>query len=262
MSFYQKVAEVEEKGESAAVCSVVRSTGSTPRHSGSKMLVFPDGSIFGTIGGGEIEHRVIDEALQVIKENTSKMLSYSLVDPQIGDPGVCGGQMEIFIEPIVPQPKLLVIGTGHVGKMVAHLAKWLGFEVAVSDDRAEFCNIDVVPEADEFYPCLMKDLPKSYRFTENTYIAITTRGSNVDVDGLPALIAQPFAYLGVIGSRRRWSVTRKTVIEKGIQEADLARIHSPIGLEINAETPKEIAISILAEIIMVRNGGNGKSMKA
>jgi xanthine dehydrogenase accessory factor len=226
------------------------------------MLVYPDGTFTGTVGGGEIEQRVIKEAVEAIKTNTNKLLSYSLVDPKSGDPDICGGQMDIYVEPIIPKPKVLIIGSGHVGKQVAHLAKWLEFEVAVSDDRIELCNQDYVPDADEYLPYPMQELPKKYAFTDNTYIIITTRGSNVDVEGLPELLKQPFAYLGIIGSRRRWLATRQGVLEKGITQESLQNVHSPIGLEIHAETLEEIAVSIMAEMIMVRNGGSGKSMKA
>ena len=115
---------------------VVRSKGSTPRHSGSKMLVYPDGSIVGTVGGGELENRVIREALDAISDGSSRMLEYQMSDPERGDPGVCGGQVEVYVEPFRPKPTIVVIGAGHVGKAVAHLAHWLGFWVILNDDRA------------------------------------------------------------------------------------------------------------------------------
>ena len=185
-----------------------------------------------------------------------------MVDPKQGDPGVCGGTLEVYVEPILPDPLVLIIGGGHVGKAVVHLAKWMGFRVAVSDDRTEFCNKEANPDADEFYPVLMEDLSKHLKFNKQTFIILTTRGANVDIDGLPNLLDQPFAYLGIIGSKRRWAVTQKALLEKGISAENLARIHSPIGLELNAETPEEIAVSIMAEILMLKNNGTGKSMKA
>jgi xanthine dehydrogenase accessory factor len=124
------------------------------------------------------------------------------------------------------------------------------------------CNKVSNPDADAFYPVPMADLSKNIKFTNQTYLVLTTRGASVDIEGLPELLDQPFAYLGVIGSKRRWTVTRKGLLEKGIREEQLSRVHTPIGLELNAETPEEIAVSILAEIIMLRNGGTGKSMNA
>ncbi len=262
MSIYQAVARLEEQNEAGALCMLVRSQGSTPRHASSKMLVYPDGHILGTVGGGELENRVITEALQAIRDGQPRLLQYSMTDPARGDPGVCGGQVEVFVEPIQPKPVLAVIGAGHVGKAVAHLAHWLGFRVAVNDDRPEFCTREAIPDADEFYPVTMEELPDHLKITPWTYLVLTTRGVNVDLPGLPALLDTPAAYLGVIGSRRRWATTRKGLLDSGVPVEKLDRVRSPIGLELNAETPEEIAVSIMAEIIMLRSGGSGKVMKA
>jgi xanthine dehydrogenase accessory factor len=253
-TLYQALAEIEANNETAALCTIVRSRGSTPRHATSKMLVYPDGKILGTVGGGEVENRVITEALQVIAEGRSKLLSYNMADPQKGDPGVCGGQLEVFVEPILPKPVLLLIGAGHVGKAVVHLAKWLGFYVIASDDRPQFCTPEAVPGADEYQAVPMSELPGRVKITPWTYLVLTTRGMNVDVEGLPALLDAPYAYLGIIGSQRRWAMAKKGLQEKRIPEALLDKVHSPIGLEIGAETPEEIAVSIMAEIIALRNG--------
>jgi xanthine dehydrogenase accessory factor len=260
-SVYKTLAELETKNESGALCTIVRSRGSTPRHVSSKMVVYPDGQIVGTIGGGQLESWVIAEARQVIAEGKPRLLSYNMVDPQRGDPGVCGGQLEIFVEPILPKPILVVIGSGHVGKAVAHLAHWLGFRVVVNDDRPEFCNAQAVPDGDEYYPVPMAELPNNFTITPWTYLVLTTRGVTVDVPGLPALLDTPAAYIGVIGSRRRWATTCKELLAGGIPAEKLARVRSPIGLELNAETPEEIALSILSEIVMLRNGGSGASMR-
>ena len=259
-SIYQALAELEQTHEPAALCTVVKSEGSTPRHVGSKMLVYADGHFLGTIGGGDLEHRVMDEAWMALADGQARHLHYNMADPSRGDPGVCGGQVEVFVEPILPPPLLVVIGAGHVGKAVAHLAKWLGFRVAVSDDRVEFCTPEVVPDADAFYPVTMDQLPAQVKLDKRTYLVLTTRGSNVDAAGLAPLLDSPAAYIGIIGSKRRWSVTVKALKDKGISEEKIARVHSPMGLELQAETPEEIAVSIMAEVLMVRNKGTGKGM--
>jgi xanthine dehydrogenase accessory factor len=260
MTIFQSLADLEKRNEPAALCTIVACQGSTPRHVGSKMLVYSDGRIEGSVGGGEMESRVIEEALQAISEGEARKLQYSMAEPERGDPGVCGGQVEIFVEPLQPRPVLVVIGAGHVGQAVAHLARWLGFRVLVSDDRPEFCNPEFVPDADEFYPVPMENLPEQVKITPWTYLVLTTRGVPVDVKGLPALLKTPAAYIGIIGSRRRWSTTYQELRSAGISEEQLARIRSPMGLELNAETPEEIALSILAEIIMLRRGGHGREM--
>ncbi len=260
-SIYQALAELEKNNEAAALCTVVKSEGSTPRHVGSKMLVYPDGKFIGTIGGGDLEHRVLDEAWMALGDGQPRLLKYSMVDPSRGDPGVCGGTVEVFVEPILPPPMVVVIGAGHVGKAVVHLAKWLGFRVAVSDDRAEFCTPEAVPGADAYYPCSMAELPNQLKVTRRTYIVVASRGSSLDAAGLPGLLRSQATYIGVIGSKRRWLTTVKALKEQGVDDDAINRVHSPIGLELNAETPEEIAVSIMAEILMLRNKGSGKMMK-
>jgi xanthine dehydrogenase accessory factor len=225
------------------------------------MLVFADGRSIGTVGGGDLEHRVMDEAWMAISDGQTRYLKYNMADPSRGDPGVCGGQVEVFVEPILPPATLVVIGAGHVGKAVAHLAKWLGYRVVVNDDRPEFCNPETVPDADEYLPFTMDKLPEHIKINKRTILILTTRGSNVDSAGLAPLLESAAGYIGVIGSRRRWATTVKAMKAKGISEEKIARVHSPMGLELQAETPEEIAISIMAEVLMIRDKGTGKSMK-
>lgn len=260
-SIYQALAELEKNNQSAALCTVTKSEGSTPRHVGSKMLVHPDGNFIGTVGGGELENRVIKAALESIQNETAQTLAYSMADPSRGDPGVCGGQVEVFVEPILPTPLLIVIGAGHVGKAVVHLAKWLGFRVAVSDDRAEFCTPESTPEADAYYPVAMDELPKHITIDKRTVLILTTRGSAIDAAGLSPLLDSAAAYIGIIGSKRRWATTVKALKDKGVSDEKIARVHSPMGLELQAETPEEIAVSIMAEVMMLKEKGTGKSMK-
>jgi xanthine dehydrogenase accessory factor len=259
-SVYSALAQLEQNNQAAALCTIIRCQGSTPRGLSSKMLVYSDGSIIGTVGGGEVENRVITEALDALQDGQPRVLPYSMVDPQRGDPGVCGGQLEVFVDPILPASTLVLIGSGHVGKAVAHLAQWLGFRVAVSDDRPEFCTPESVPSADEYYPVSIKELPTHLDITAWTYLVLTTRGSNVDIEGLPVLLESNAAYIGVIGSRRRWETTRQQLLAAGISKDVLDRVRSPIGLELNAQTPEEIAVSIMAEILMLRDRGNGLPM--
>jgi xanthine dehydrogenase accessory factor len=261
VSLFESLAELERGGGRGALATVIRVRGSVPRHVSAKMLVYPSGRIEGTVGGGEMERRVIAEALEVIARGEARIIRYTLSDPKEGDPGVCGGEVEVFVEPIRARPTLVVIGGGHVGKAVAHLAHWLGFRVAVSDDRPEFARAEAAPEADLYLACPLSDLPKRMTIDDQTYLVLTTRGVQIDVDGLPALLETPAAYIGVIGSRRRWEMCAQQLRELGVPEEKIGRITSPMGLELNAETPEEIAVSILAEIIQLRRGGTGKSMR-
>lgn len=250
---YQAIVDLENQNEAGAICTVIRASGSTPRGAASKMLVYADGSALGTIGGGEMESRVVSEALQAIREGKPRILEYSMVEPDRGDPGLCGGQLEVYVEPILPRPVLVVVGCGHVGKAVAYLAKWLGYRVLASDDRPDFCTPESIPDADQYLPVFMQDLPQTIKIHPWMYFVLTTRGVDIDVPGLSVLLEHEIAYIGVIGSRRRWETTKKKLLDAGISEEKLEIVRSPIGLDLGGETPEEIALSIMAEITLVRH---------
>ncbi|MCS7056858.1 MAG: XdhC family protein [Thermoflexales bacterium] len=250
-----------ERGEPCALVTVIRTSGSVPRHAGAKMLVAAEGTILGgTVGGGEMESRAIQLARQAIADGQPRTASYSLADLAKGDPGVCGGTVELFIEPLLPAPTLLIVGAGHVGRALTHLAKWCGFRVLVSDDRAELCTPEQCPGADAYLPGPLSARLAEVPLTPQTYVALVTRGYPIDVDALPGLLDSPVAYIGVIGSQRRWLTAAKALRERGMSDAALRRVRAPIGLELGAETPEEIAVSIMAEIIMLRRGGHGQPM--
>jgi xanthine dehydrogenase accessory factor len=253
--------EAQENGSTAALATVIRTQGSIPRHAGSKMLVRPNGEIVGTVGGGAMEARVVQDAQAAMTDGQTRIVSYTLNDLGAGDPGVCGGTAEIFIEPVAKPATLVVIGCGHVGKALAELGKWSGFRVVVSDDRPEYCNAQYIPGMHEYVVAKPSEVPQHVALSPNTYVAAVTRGLPVDIDLIPALLQAKIPYLGLIGSRRRWALTVKALEEQGVTQEALARVHAPIGLELQAETPQEIAVSIMAEIIMVMRGGSGKPMQ-
>ncbi len=259
---YEALLAAQTRGEPVALATVISVKGSVPRHEGSKLLVRADGSFVGTVGGGRLEALVIEEALAALADGQTRMPSYALNDLQAGDPGICGGTVQVFVEPIGSAPLLLVIGGGHVGKALADLGKWTGYRVALSDDRPEFCSPEYAPGLDQYVVCKPSEVPSQIAITSNTFIAAVTRGLPVDMELIPALLATRAAYVGLIGSRRRWALTVKALREqKGLTDEVMARVHAPIGLELNAETPKEIAISIMAEITMRRRGGSGQPMR-
>jgi xanthine dehydrogenase accessory factor len=257
---FERIAELRRKGQPVTLATVIQSKGSVPRHEGSKMLVFTGGRIEGTIGGGDMEARVIKEALKALENGRCCVLSYAFRDIEKGDVGVCGGEVQIFLEPISPPPKVIVVGGGHVGRAVAHLAHWLGFRVVLSDDRPHFATADAVPDADEHVPGPLSELPSRVELDQNSYVLLTTRGVPVDLEGLPALLNTSAAYIGVIGSRRRWEVCAQELRRRGVSDEKIARVTSPMGLDLDAESPEEIALSILAEIIMLRRNGSGKRL--
>jgi xanthine dehydrogenase accessory factor len=252
LSIWREIVELESNNQGAVLCTIIRSQGSVPRHAGSKMLVYADGGISGTIGGGELEGRIRAAAIEALQTGKTRVLEFNMSDPERGDPGVCGGQVEIYMEPIIPQPTLVIVGAGHVGRAVAYLANWLGFRLVISDDRQEFLEAEDFPQTKQLIHGRLEDLTDQLKITQWTYIVLTTRSVDVDVPGLPQILDSPAAYIGVIGSKRRWETTRQKLLEAGVGVQKIDQVKSPIGLEIAAETPEEIALSIMAEIIQIR----------
>lgn len=235
-----------------ALCTVVATQRSVPRRSGAKMLVYADGSTSGTIGGGEMESRVIAEALDALAARSPRRLAYALVDPASGDPGVCGGEVELYVEPHMPQSTLYLIGAGHVGKAVAELATWLGHRVIVWDDRPD--QLDDISGVEATHSGAIEDALAAHPIDEHTCVVMVTRNVDLDATLLPPLLATPAPYIGLMGSQRRWATTRAALTAAGVAEDQLARVRSPIGVDISAETPEEIAVSILAEVIAGEHG--------
>ena len=238
-----------ESHQPAALCLIVKTEGSVPRHVGSKMIVFENGQTQGSIGGGAVEESARKEAVASLKDAAPRFLQYDVMEDFSDEPGVQGGTVSAYIEPFLQKPTVVVIGAGHVGRSVVHLAKWLDFRVVVSDDREELCNPELIPGGDRYLPVKMSKIPELMEINAQTYLILITRHMEIDVEGLPALLKTSAAYIGLIGSKNRWNHTQKSLLEAGLSEVMVKRIKSPIGLAINAETPKEIAVSVMAEVI-------------
>ena len=249
MDFLDRLNTAKRDGKAVALCIVIETKGAVPRHAGSKMLVYAYGQTEGTVGGGELESRTVDAAIESLKNGRSKLLEYSLSAENPESAGVCGGEVKVYIEPQVTLPVLLILGAGHVGQAVARFGQMLDFRVIVSDDRKELCNTDLFPGKVELLPLPITEIPDHLTIDERVYVVGVTRGSEVDVEGLEVILQSSPAYIGLIGSKNRWAVTRQGLIERGVSSEKIAQVKSPIGLNIKAETPNEIAISILAEVI-------------
>ena len=250
---YEKLYESTKSGQPVCLCVVIETKGAVPRHAGSKMLVYPNALTFGSVGGGQVENETVDAALKALKTGQPEILRYTLDPKEKNAVGICGGDVTVYIEPQSVRPILLVLGAGHVGRSVAKFGQLLDFRVIVSDDRADLCTSEQIPGDVEFLPIPMQEIPAQLEINEQVYIVGVTRGSDVDVIGLPALLEHTPAYFGLIGSLKRWSTTKKALLDQGITRERIELIKSPIGIDIEAETPDEIAISILAEVISARN---------
>lgn len=249
MDFLDRLSEAKRNGRPVALCIVIETQGAVPRHAGSKMLVYSDGRTEGSVGGGDLELRTVEIALETLKSGQPRIVEHSLAAESPDAVGVCGGDVKVYIEPQVTQPILLILGAGHVGQAVAKFGQLLDFRVIVSDDRTELCTSDVIPGRVEFLPMPMAEIPDHMEINERVYIVGVTRGSSVDVEGLAPILEGSAAYIGLIGSKNRWIATQQGLIERGVNPEKFAQIKSPIGYYIKAETPDEIAISILAEVI-------------
>jgi len=252
---FAAVAEALDKGELAALVTIVAATGSTPQRVGAKMLVFPDGRLIGTIGGGCYENDAFWKAREAITTRKPQLVHYELDDDFAQETGlICGGQMSVYIEPIEPSPELYVIGAGHVGYHLATMAQDVGFQVHVVDDREKFASRERFPNATEV---VTEDIPAWLERTKlpaHAYVVIVTRGHTNDLDALRALAPRELRYVGLIGSRAKVARISDQLLSEGMAPEVLTQVHAPIGLEIGAVSPQEIAVSILAELIAVKHG--------
>lgn len=254
MDIYKKIVELQDKQIPSALVTVLRTKGSVPREAGSKMIVLESGQIIGTIGGSSVEARVIDEAVAAIQSQKISIVNHDLFDEEEKDTGmVCGGTMEFLIEPLNPGEKLYVFGGGHVALPVVQIASKVGFNITVIDERSEFASAERFPEAKNCIQALPGQFADDLELTEQDYVVIVTQGHKDDYSVLKGLIKKQYCYLGLIGSK----VKRKEVFDKlrsndGVSEEQLKKVHCPIGIDIGSETPEEIAVSIVAELIKIR----------
>jgi xanthine dehydrogenase accessory factor len=249
-----------ERGEEVALVTIVSSTGSTPQRVGSKMLVYADGRTVGTIGGGCYEHDAFWKAREAITSRRPLNVHYELTDDIAEESGlICGGQMEVFIEPVEPAPDLYIFGAGHVGYFLGRMAHETGFRVHVIDDREKFASTERFGDGIDV---VVDDIPgwlAAHQLPPTAYAVVVTRGHKHDIDALRALVASPLRYVGLIGSKAKVKRIYDALRGDGIGPDALRPVHAPIGLDIGAITPQEIAVSILAELIGVKHGRLGEA---
>jgi xanthine dehydrogenase accessory factor len=252
---FAALAEALERGQEVALVTIVAAHGSTPQRVGAKMLVYPDGRTVGTIGGGCYENDAFWKAREAITNRRPLNVKYELNDDFAQETGlVCGGQMEVFIEPVEASPDVYVFGAGHVGYFVAKLAHEVGFRVHVVDDREKFASSERFGEGIDV---IVDNIPQwlaAHTLPPTAYAVIVTRGHTHDLDTLRALSAAPLRYLGLIGSKAKVRRIFDALLEEGTPAQALEGIHAPIGLDIGAITPQEIAVSIVAELIAAKHG--------
>ena len=252
---FHAVGEALQRGEPAALVTIIRTQGSTPQRVGAKMVVFADGRLVGTIGGGCYENDAFWKARQSLRTRKPEVVRYELSDDIAEESGlICGGQMEVYIEPIEAAPHLYLVGAGHVAYHLARVAASAGFHIHVLDDREKFASADRFPEAVEIAVDSIPAWLARTTFPASAYVVILTRGHRYDLDALRALVPRELRYLGLIGSRAKVARLHEALQAEGLPSERLRAVHAPIGLDIGAVTPQEIAVSILAELIAVKYG--------
>lgn len=255
---FQKIVELLEDRERIALCIIVEKKGSGPRDVGAKMIVCSDGRTIGTIGGGILERMIVQEALKIIEENRSREITFSLGGEEGIETGLmCGGSIKIFIDVLNPKPRLIIIGSGSIAKPLAEVASIVGFEILIVDSNGKTATRDRFPMASRII--LRESLVKGVieaELRKNDFVAIVHGNIKDEYEVLKEVLKLKPKYIGLLGSRRKSLEFKKKLIEDGFKVEDVEKIYSPIGLDIKAETPEEIAISIMAEVIMVLRGKN------
>jgi xanthine dehydrogenase accessory factor len=253
---FEEIARIKRERLIAALATVVSGETGVPGKTGFRMLVYPDGKILGTVGGGLLEAKVRQEALRCIQEKMSRLLKLELDQTALGIGILCGGKAEVFVEPILPVSSIFIFGGGHIASPLAQFAKALEFAVVVIDDREEFASRDRFPTADEVKPGDFSNITKSLEFHSNDCVVIITHGHQHDEAVLKECLSKKNrpGYIGMIGSKAKVSTVFSRLKQQGVSEELLASVNAPIGLDIGAKSPAEIAISIMAEIVAHKYG--------
>lgn len=262
MDLYEEIVDLRRQGRRAALATITNVRGSIPSFNAAKMLVRDDGSILGTIGGGCVEADVWQAAREVMEQEKPRTLTFNLNQNPKYDTGlVCGGTLEVYVEPILPIPQLYLFGAGHVANNVFKVARLAGFDVTVVDDREAYANRERFPEAREVIAEDFELALKKVEPTECSFIVIVTRGHRDDMRVLRWAVRTPARYIGMIGSKRKVLTTYKELENEGLSPQLFERVKAPVGLEIGAVTPEEIAVAIVAEMIAFRRNADVASIE-
>jgi xanthine dehydrogenase accessory factor len=253
MDIYEEIVQLRREGRRGALATIINVQGSIPSFETAKMLVRDDGTIAGTIGGGCVEAEVWQAAKEVMQEEKPRSLTFNLNNNPKYDSGlVCGGTLEVYIEPVLPASTLYIFGAGHVALNLYKVARMAGFDIIVVDDREAYANRQRFPEAKDVYAEDFDRVLNQLSPNETSYLVITTRGHRDDMRVLRWAVETPARYIGMIGSQRKVIAIYKELEREGIAREKLERVYAPMGVDIGAITPEEIAVSVAAELIAVR----------
>jgi xanthine dehydrogenase accessory factor len=250
LELYEEIVRLSRCGDAYVLATVVAHGGSSPRKAGAKMLIRKDGSSIGSIGGGRVEQETIAAGLQALTAGASRLLEFVLTEEH---GFVCGGRMTVFVEPCGQRPLLVLFGAGHVGRAIAPLASGCGFRVTVVDERPDCSVHDLLPGADRILCCPVSEAFEQLHFDRETSVIIATPGHLSDFDAVRGCLATDAGFIGLLGSRRKREALMQTLGQEGFDSEQCSRIVTPVGLDIGAQTPEEIAVSIVAQLISLKN---------
>ena len=263
MDIYEEVVRLRRLGQKCALATIVQVNGSIPSYESAKLLVREDGSMAGTIGGGCVEAEVWNAAREVMETERARQMNFSLGQDAAYDNGlICGGQLSVFVEPVVPQPRAFIFGAGHISKSISKVATLAGFASVIVDNREAFANKERFPEADEIFAEEYEDVFPKLAVRDTSYVIIVTRGHRDDMRVLRWAVETNAKYIAMIGSKRKVIGVVKELEKEGIQRSVFERIFAPMGFEIGAITPEEIAVSVVAEMIAVRRAPDSEWRQA
>ncbi len=255
MDVFEELVRLRRLGQKCALATIVGVRGSIPSYQNAKLLVREDGSMAGTIGGGCVEADVWNAAREVMQTGKPKRLEFNLGQDAAYDNGlICGGQLEVYVEPVLPVPRAFIFGAGHISKSLSKVLALAGFSAVVVDDREAFASRERFPDADEVHAAEYEEIFPRLGINENSYVIIVTRGHRDDMRVLKLAVGTPARYLAMIGSKRKVIGVIRELEKEGVPRAAFERLHAPMGLDIGAESPEEIAIAVAAEMIAVRRG--------
>jgi xanthine dehydrogenase accessory factor len=253
MGVYDELVRLRRLGQKCALATIVQVNGSIPSYESAKLLVREDGSMVGTIGGGCVEAEVWNVAREVMETEKTRHLNFSLGQDAAYDNGlICGGQLNVFVEPVIPQPRAFIFGAGHISKSLSKIASMAGFATVIVDNRESFANRERFPEADEIFAEEYEEVFPKLVINQTSYIVIVTRGHRDDMRVLRSAIDTSARYISMIGSKRKVIGVVKELEKEGVSRNSFDRIFAPMGFDIGAITPEEIAISVVAEMIAIR----------
>jgi xanthine dehydrogenase accessory factor len=249
LHLYEEIVRLKRAGEPFVLATTTENSGSSPRKAGAKMLLRRDGTLLGSVGGGRVESETILSARAALLEGTPRVLPFEL---SAENGFACGGAMTVYIEPYASAPRLVMFGAGHVGKAVATLAKGCGFHVTVVDERPEVATRQEFPCADELMLATVGEALELLQIAPESFVVVATPGHLTDFEAVRGALASEAHFIGLLGSRRKREALLKTLQEEGYSEAQRARVVTPVGVAIGAETPEEIAVSIVGQLIQER----------